>query len=101
MAEKGELRLTSLNIFHIRLTVENYLSPPGNMSGQERKTYPLDVEAWGDLAEDVDRNIRQGMYILLEGSLVSRTYIDKMKREQHRMVVKATEIAPLGTVQKQ
>jgi single-stranded DNA-binding protein len=56
------------------------------------------VEAWGTLAEEVDRSIRTGMYVLLEGVLVSRTYVDRMKREQHRMVVKAFEISALGTL---
>jgi single-stranded DNA-binding protein len=95
--EKGELRTTSLQIFHIRFRLENCVVPSFDGPGDDKKTYVLDVEAWGSLAEDVDRNIRNGMFVLLEGSLVSRSYIDKMKRMQYRMVVKASEITALST----
>jgi single-stranded DNA-binding protein len=97
VTEKGELRTTSLEIFHIRFRLENAMTPFFGGPDEEKKTYVLDVEAWGGLAEDVDRNIRNGMFVLLEGSLVSRSYIDKMKRMQYRMVVKASEITALST----
>ncbi|OPL19658.1 MAG: hypothetical protein AVO35_01415 [Candidatus Aegiribacteria sp. MLS_C] len=95
--EKGELMSTSLNIFHIGFRLENLVTHSADGSDDERKTYVLDIEAWGNLAEDVDRNVRNGMLVLVEGSLVSRSYIDRMKRMQYRMVVKAAEIIALGT----
>ncbi len=97
VTEKGELRTTSLEIFHIRFRLENHITPSIEGSGEDRKDYVLDVEAWGSLAEMVDRDIRNGMFVLLEGSLVSRSYIDKMKRTQYRMVIKASEITALST----
>lgn len=97
VVQKGELRLTSFDIFHLRFRLENYLSPQVSGGAEEMKTYLLDVEAWGNLAEKVDREIRNGMLVLLEGSLVSRSFVDRMKRTQYRMVVKASEISALST----
>lgn len=97
VTEKGELRTTSLNIFHIRFRLENFLAPYPEAPEEDRKTYVLDVEAWGELAERVERSIRNGMFVMLEGSLVSRSYIDRMKRTQYRMVVKASDISALSS----
>lgn len=97
VTEKGELLNTSLNIFHIGFRLENSVTHSADGSADDRKTYVLDIEAWGNLAEDVDRNLKNGMFVLVEGSLVSRSYIDRMKRVQYRMVVKAAEITALST----
>lgn len=95
--DRGELRTTSLGIFVIHFRLENTVSPPPGSQEGQGKTYIVEVEAWGSLAERVERSVRNGMFVLVEGSIVSRSYIDRMKREQHRMAVKASEVTTLGT----
>jgi single-stranded DNA-binding protein len=94
MREKSELKSSSLGIFVIRFKLENTLSC--SIGGEEKKTYVISVEAWGNLAERIDRGIKDGSFVLLEGNLVSRSYEDRSKGLHHRMIVKATDVTALG-----
>ncbi len=94
--EKSELKASSIGVFVIRFSIENSLSFSVGRSDEGRKTYTLDVEAWGNLAERVDRNIESGTFVLIEGNLVSRSYEDRSKGLHHRMIVKASDVMTLG-----
>jgi len=93
--EKGELRSSSYGIFVIRFQMESSLSYSAGNSEETRKTYFISVEAWGKLAERIDRSILNGTFVLLEGNLVSRSYEDRSKGLHHRMIVKATDVVAL------
>ncbi|NOQ21203.1 MAG: single-stranded DNA-binding protein [Candidatus Aegiribacteria sp.] len=93
--EKGELRSSSFGIFVIRFKLENSLSYSVGSSEEGKKTYVINVEAWGSLAERIDRSITNGNFVLLEGNLVSRSYEDRSKGLHHRMIVKATDVMAL------
>jgi single-strand DNA-binding protein len=95
--EKGELRSSSYGIFVIRFKLENSSSYSVGSSEEGKKTYIISVEAWGNLAERIDRSISNETFVLLEGSLVSRSYEDRSKGLHHRMIVKATDVMALGS----
>ena len=97
ITKKTELQSSSYGIFVIRLEVENCVSYGDSDSEEDKKTYVISVEAWGNLAERIDRGISNGMFVLIEGSLVSRSYEDRSKGLHHRMIVKATDVTSLGT----
>lgn len=90
------LTLSRYNIFVIRFEVENTVTfATGTVD--TRKTFSfLSVEAWGNLAEEIDRRIKNGSLVLVEGSLVSRSYEDRSKGLHHRMIVKASSVESLG-----
>ena len=95
MIEKGELKTSSYGIFVIRFRLENSLSYSVGSSEEGKKTYVISVEAWGNLAERIDRSITNGTFVLLEGSLVSRPYEDRSKGLHYRMIVKASDVMAL------
>ncbi|RKZ08840.1 hypothetical protein DRQ25_08050 [Candidatus Fermentibacteria bacterium] len=97
IVEKGELRSSSYGIFVIRFKLENSSSYSTRSSEEGKKTYIISVEAWGNLAERIDRSISNGTFVLLEGNLVSRSYEDRSKGLHHRMIVKATDVMALGS----
>ena len=97
ISKKSELKSSSYGIFVIRFDVENCVSYSDANSEESKKTYVISIEAWGNLAERIDRSISNGMFVLIEGSLVSRSYEDRSKGLHHRMVVKASDVTALGT----
>ncbi len=97
MIEKGELKTSSYGMFVIRFKLENSSSYSVGSSEEGKKTYVISVEAWGNLAETIDRSITNGTFVLLEGSLVSRSYEDRSKGLHYRMIVKATDVMALGS----
>lgn len=90
---KEEMKASSYGTFVIRFQLENLISSEFE---SEARTYVLAVEAWGRLAERIDRSIDNGSFVLLEGNLVSRKYEDRLKRTRYRMTVKASSITSLG-----
>lgn len=97
MNRKSELKSSSYGTFVIRFEVENYVSYGDASPEEDRKTYVISIEAWGNLAERIDRNFSNGMFVLIEGSIVSRSYEDRSKGLHHRMIVKASDVTALGT----
>jgi len=97
MVRKGELKSSSFGIFVIRFEIENIVSSGSGSSDIEKKTYVITIEAWGNLAERIDRTIKSGMFLLIEGSLVSRSYEDRSKGMHHKMIVKASDVTALGS----
>ncbi|MCD4848903.1 MAG: single-stranded DNA-binding protein [Candidatus Aegiribacteria sp.] len=91
-----QLSLTRFNIFVIRFEVENTVTFSTGTADSRKTSSILSVEAWGNLAEEIDRRIKSGSTVLVEGSLVSRSYEDRSKGLHHRMVVKATSVESLG-----
>ncbi|MCD4700330.1 MAG: single-stranded DNA-binding protein [Candidatus Aegiribacteria sp.] len=97
MMDKGELKTSSYGSFVLRFSIENSLSYSVGSSEEGKKTYVISVEAWGNLAERIDRSITNDTFVLLEGSLVSRSYEDRSKGLHYRMIVKATDVMALGS----
>lgn len=97
LIEKGELKSSGYGIFVIRFKLENSLSYSSGNSPEEKKTYVISVEAWGSLAERIDRSFADGAFVLIEGNLVSRSYEDRSKGLHYRMIVKATNVTALGS----
>jgi len=91
--EKGGLESSRFQMYVIRFRVENTISHDG-VEGR-RSSHNLAVEAWGDLAEEVERNVSTGTAVLVEGSLVSRTRI-RNDAEYHTMLVKASSVTLLN-----
>lgn len=90
------LTLSRYNIFVIRFEVENTVTfTTGTVDTRKTSSF-LSVEAWGNLAEEIDRRIKSGSLVLVEGSLVSRSYEDRSKGLHHRMIVKASSVESLG-----
>jgi single-stranded DNA-binding protein len=84
-------------MYVIRFKVKNTLtrqdSPGGRVS-----VYEILTEAWGELAEEIDRNLPVSAAVLVEGSLVSRVFVDRNNNEEHhKMIVKASSVSRLDT----
>lgn len=88
---KDNLSLSKYDIYVIRFRVENTQTFLGGRETR-RQVSDLVVEAWGKLAEDVDRQIQVGSAVLIEGTLVSRSFEDRMKATHHRISVKASSV---------
>ncbi len=91
-----KLSLSRYNIFVIRFEVENTVTSASGTTDARKTLSILSVEAWGNLAEEIDRRIESGSLVLVEGSLVSRSYEDRSKGLHHRMIVKASSVESLG-----
>ena len=52
----------------------------------------VDVEVWGEKAEDLDRRLEPDMNVLIEGKLASVLFEDKTRTARHRMVVRARTV---------
>lgn len=91
-----KLSLTKYNIYVIRFEVENTVTISTGTADARKKSSILSVEAWGSLAEEIDRRIKSGSLVLVEGSLVSRSYEDRSKGLHHKMIVKASSVESLG-----
>ena len=91
-----DLQGSKYGVFVIKFNVENTATSPGG--GSPPRTNMLSVEAWGSLAEEIDRNISEGTPVLVEGSLVSRSYEDKSKGLHYRLTVKASRVENLGVM---
>lgn len=95
--QKDSLSQSSFGMYVIRFKVENTLTWQDSPDGR-KSVYEILTEAWGDLADEVDRNIPAGAAVLVEGSLVSRLFVYKNKSEEyHRMIVKASSVSRLDT----
>lgn len=91
VTQKDSILWSKYNMHVIRFRVENTVSPMDPASDRKR-VYELAVEAWGELAEEIDRTVTTGSSVLVEGSLVSRAFVDRKKEEHHRMIVKASSV---------
>lgn len=91
VAQKNSISWSKYNMYVIRIMVENTVSSM-DPSSERKRVYELAVEAWGDLAEEIDRTVNTGSSVLVEGSLVSRAFVDRKKEEHHKMIVKAASV---------
>lgn len=91
-----QLSLTRYNIYVIRFEVENSITIATAAADVRKTSSILLIEAWGNLAEEIDRRIKRGSLVLIEGSLVSRSYEDRSKGLHHKMIVKASSVESLG-----
>ena len=96
---KNALSRTSFGGWVLELSVRNVIErQSGDDSKANESASILKVEAWNDLAREMNDLLEVGSMVLLEGRLVSRDYEDRTKATHHRMVVKAWRIQPLDTV---
>jgi single-stranded DNA-binding protein len=96
VTQKDSMSWSKYDLYVIRFRVENTLTQQDSPGGRT-SVYEISVEAWGDLAEEIDRSIPAGAAVLVEGSLVSRVFVDPKKEEHHRMIVKASSVNLLDT----
>jgi single-stranded DNA-binding protein len=97
VTQKTSVSLSSFGMYVIRFRVENTLTRQDSAEAK-KSVYEIQAEAWGDLADEIDRNLPAGAAVLVEGSLVSRVFVDRNKSEEHhRMIVKASSVSRLDT----
>jgi single-stranded DNA-binding protein len=97
VTQKDSLSTSSLRMYVIRFKVRNTLTRQDSPGGKVN-TYEILTEAWGELAEEIDRNIPTGAAVLVEGSLVTRVFVDRNSNEEHhKMIVKASSVSRLDT----
>lgn len=56
------------------------------------------IVCWGKTAENVSKGIKQGMLVLIEGSISYRTYSNKENIKTHITEIKATEVKKWANV---
>ena len=91
-----QLSLTRYNIYVIKFEVENTITITTGTGDDRKSSSILLIEAWGNLAEEIDRRVKRGSLVLIEGCLVSRSYEDRSKGLHHKMIVKASSVETLG-----
>jgi single-stranded DNA-binding protein len=96
VTQKEGMKWSQYGMYVIRFRVENTLTHQDTPGGR-KSVYEIQAEAWGDLAEVIDRSVPAGAAVLVEGSLVSRVFVDTKKEEHHRMIVKASSVSLLDT----
>ncbi len=57
----------------------------------------LDMEIWGEDAEEMDKRLENGMSVLVEGHLASVTFEDRTGTPRHRMVMRTHQVQILDT----
>ena len=85
-----ELRYTISNTAVLSFTVavdRDYVKP-----GEERQTDFIDVVAWGETAEFIDRYFEKGQKIIVEGSIQTRIYTDKDDNKHKDVEVVARQV---------
>lgn len=85
---KGIMR-TSQGMYLLAFEINNTLESPGE-AGESSSL--LDVEIWGDRAEELDRLLEPEMSVLVEGRLASFLFEDRTGTARHRMVVRARTV---------
>ncbi len=96
---KNALSRTSFGGWVLELSVRNMTERRSSDDSEVHESVSiLKVEAWNDLAREMNDLLEVGSMVLLEGQLVSRKHEDRTKATHHRMVVKAWRIQPLDTV---
>ena len=58
----------------------------------QKKTAWHRVQVWGDLAETVSANLRQGARVYVEGKLIIRNWIDKQNQKRRSTEVVASDV---------
>lgn len=96
VTQKQDMKWSSFGKYVIRFSVENTLTRQ-DVPGGRKSVYQIQTEAWGELAEEVERNIPRGAAVIIEGTLVSRVFVDTKKEEHHKMLVKASSVSLLDT----
>ena len=77
-------------VARIRLaTTESYKNKNGEWA--EETTWHR-ITAWGAVADQVERQTKKGAHVLIEGKLVSGTYVDKNGEKRYTYEVKASSI---------
>jgi single-strand DNA-binding protein len=87
-----ELRQTKNGTFVTNFsisTIDRWKNKEGEI--QKHKKWHR-IVCWGKVAETVSKGIKQGMLVLIEGSISYRTYISKENIKTHITEIKATEV---------
>lgn len=69
-------------------TNENYKDKDGQW---HERTQWHTVNAWGKIAERVDKALKKGQEIIVEGKLVHKTYESKTGEKRYSTIIEATE----------
>jgi len=77
-------------------TQESYKDRFGRVA---KKTAWHRVQVWGDLAETVSANLRQGARVYVEGKLIIRNWIDKQNQKRRSTEVVASDVRSLRWLQ--
>lgn len=67
-----------------------------NLNSKERRTEWHRINAWGPLAEFVDKYLNKGKQVLVEGKLRSRTWTDKNGMKRVATSIEANNIILIG-----
>ena len=98
VVRKHNLSRTAFGSWILVFELRNRVEKPSFKGGESRVSESiLKIEAWGDLAREVDHTIDTGSFVVIEGEVVSRSYEDRAKATHHRMVVKAGKVHNLST----
>jgi single-stranded DNA-binding protein len=92
VTRKG-LSRTSFGAWLLKFSLENSITLPGETPDQtRRKTAIISVQAWGESARKLDRQLKKGSFVIVEGRLSSISYEDRRKVIHHRMELTASDV---------
>lgn len=92
VTRKG-LSRTSFGAWLLKFSLKNRLTLPGETPDQTReKTAIVSVQAWGERARMLDRQLKKGSFVIVEGRLSSISYEDRRKVIHHRMELTASNV---------
>ncbi len=79
-------------------TTESYKNKSGEWMDE---TTWHNVVAWEALAERAERNLHKGSFVLIEGKLTNRSYVNKEGEKKYVYEVRANSILPLDKKEKE
>lgn len=96
LARDPEMRYTpsgkSVTSFSVPVS-RNYTGPDGE---RKEETEWYRISAWGRLSEVCNNYLKKGSWVLIEGRLSTRTYVDRDGKERFSLDVTANEMRMVG-----
>ena len=92
LGRDAEVRHTKGGLIVANLSLGTEESYKDRLGEWQKKTAWHRVQVWGDVAETVSANLRQGARVYVEGKLIIRNWIDKQNNKHRSTEVVASDV---------
>ena len=92
LGRDAEVRHTKGGLIVANFSLGTEESYKDRLGEWQKKTAWHRVQVWGDLAETVSANLRQGARVYVEGKLIIRNWIDKQNQKRRSTEVVASDV---------
>jgi single-strand DNA-binding protein len=92
LGRDAEVRHTKSGLIVANFSLGTEESYKDRLGEWQKKTAWHRVQVWGDVAETVSANLRQGARVYVEGKLIIRKWIDKQNKKHRYTEVVASDV---------